>query len=242
MRIKTALMAAIICGIALSGCAMFQTLDGSSEEERRAFLLKSYGMEPERKQAAANEEPPAELAGMTPAERKLEEARRRLEETKKKLEEQEKEQQRQREEEEAKQAEAARQAELSQQQQPSQSEQAPVSIAATAPTAIASAGATEMQTEPAPEAKPAELKVKALSGDGNIASAKALAKKLKALGYNVTHIDKAPRKNFRRVTVYYREGLETEAIKIAGKLGPDVMIKPLTWQSVFDIIAVSGRK
>jgi DNA repair exonuclease SbcCD ATPase subunit len=91
-----------------------------------------------------------------------------------------------------------------------------------------------------PERKAVRIKV--LTGDGNIASARNLSKKLGKMGYRVKLIDRAPRSDFDAIVVYYGGDHRTAAEGMAKKLGGGAVTKPLTWSSEFDIIIVTGRQ
>jgi hypothetical protein len=106
-----------------------------------------------------------------------------------------------------------------------------------APAQIVRKEPAEMKT---PEQK--ALTIKVLAGDGNIASARALSKRLGKMGYRVTLIDQAPRSDFKVDTIFYRPGLQTAAGTMAKKLGGGAATRPLTWSSGFDIIVVTGRQ
>ena len=86
------------------------------------------------------------------------------------------------------------------------------------------------------------VKVKVLAGDGRLSSARRMAKEIEALGFKVEKIDLAPRTTFSDNTVYYTPDTKNHAKKIAYSLGEDTQLKPMTWSSVYDIIAVSGEK
>jgi len=88
--------------------------------------------------------------------------------------------------------------------------------------------------------EPKMVKVKVLSGNGKISSAKALSVKLAALGYKVENIGMALRSNFNVNTVYYAPDYQKEAQRMAVQLGSDSISKPLTWSSAFHIIVVTG--
>jgi len=87
-----------------------------------------------------------------------------------------------------------------------------------------------------------ELKVKVMTGDGNINSAKTMAKKLGKLGYNIKIIDFAPRSNFRRNTIYFSAESIDEAKRLGQSLGRNPILKPLNWSSIYDLIVVTGKK
>jgi|Deesub1362A_J573_1020465.scaffolds.fasta_scaffold00165_40 predicted RNase H-like nuclease (RuvC/YqgF family) len=84
-------------------------------------------------------------------------------------------------------------------------------------------------------------KIKVLSGDGKLSSAKKMSKKLKKMGFNVVRIDYAPRSDFKRNVVFYSQNFQNAAKRIAEGLDKNTAIKPLTWFSVFDIIVVTGK-
>lgn len=86
-----------------------------------------------------------------------------------------------------------------------------------------------------------KLKIKVLSGDGDLNSAKEMKKKLLALGYKIKFIQPAPRFNFKQNTVYFASAFQTEAKELASKLGDKTILKPLTWNSVYDLIVVTGK-
>jgi outer membrane murein-binding lipoprotein Lpp len=86
-----------------------------------------------------------------------------------------------------------------------------------------------------------KIKVKVLSGDGNLASAKKMSGVLKGFGYNINKVGYAKRDNFLVNTVFFASGYEEEADKIAKQLGGKSISLPLTWTSTFDIIVVTGK-
>ena len=86
-----------------------------------------------------------------------------------------------------------------------------------------------------------KLRIKVLSGDGDINSAKETAKKLRNMGYSTRLIDYAPRSNFFQNTVYFAPKFKDEAKHIAPKLSTVTIFKPLNWPSKFDIIVVTGK-
>lgn len=85
------------------------------------------------------------------------------------------------------------------------------------------------------------LKVKVLSGDGKISSAKQMAKTLIKIGYSVKLTGMAPRSNFAATTVYFAPDYQKEANAMAIQLGGNTISKPLTWPSEFNIIVVTGH-
>jgi hypothetical protein len=85
------------------------------------------------------------------------------------------------------------------------------------------------------------LKVKVLSGDGKMSSAKQMVKTLVKLGYKVKFTGMAPRSNFVANTVYFAPDYQKEAKDMAIQLGGNTISKPLTWPSEFNIIVVTGH-
>ena len=86
------------------------------------------------------------------------------------------------------------------------------------------------------------VKIKVLAGEGNIASASAMAKRIKKMGYKVKLVDLAERSNFDVNTVYYSPNQAATAEEIMKQLGGSATTKPLTWKSVYDLIIVTGKK
>ena len=85
------------------------------------------------------------------------------------------------------------------------------------------------------------LKIKVLSGDGNLASAQEMAKKLGSMGYKIKVVDLAPQSSFSRDTVYFTSKSHQQAKRLLSRLGGNAVLKPLTWPSVFDLIIVTGK-
>ncbi len=101
-------------------------------------------------------------------------------------------------------------------------------------------GATEDQ--PAIRGKEIDintLKVKVLSGNGKLSSARYMSKKLVEMGYKVADIDLGPRKDFTVNTIYFAPDYQKEARQLAARLGSKTVCKPLTWNSIFNIIVVA---
>jgi len=86
-----------------------------------------------------------------------------------------------------------------------------------------------------------KLKIKVLCGDGNLNSAKEMAKRLMKMGYNIGSIHYAPRFNFSRDTVYFAPKFQDDAKRLVPSLGSNAISKPLTWPSIFDLIVVTGK-
>jgi uncharacterized protein (DUF3084 family) len=86
------------------------------------------------------------------------------------------------------------------------------------------------------------LKIKVLAGDGKMASASGMSKKLRSIGYRVAKIDRAPRSDFKVHTVYYGPSRQQAALSLVKKLGRGTVARPLDWQSAFDLIVVTGHR
>ena len=86
-----------------------------------------------------------------------------------------------------------------------------------------------------------DLKIKVLSGNGDLRSAKSMTKKLMGMDYEISLIGYAPRSNFEKNTVYFKPDFEKEGKRLVSRLGANTLIKPLTWSSIFDLIIVTGK-
>jgi len=86
-----------------------------------------------------------------------------------------------------------------------------------------------------------KLRVKVLSGDGDLNSAKEMARKLRNMGYKISLIDYAPRSNFSQNTVYFAAKSQNGAKRLVLSLGGNAICKPITWSSIFDLIVVTGK-
>jgi seryl-tRNA synthetase len=86
-----------------------------------------------------------------------------------------------------------------------------------------------------------KLKIKVLSGDGNLHSAKDMAKSLMKMGYKIGAILYAPRADFSQNTVYFAPEFQEDAKQLLPGLGSNAISKPLTWPSIFDLIVVTGK-
>jgi hypothetical protein len=84
------------------------------------------------------------------------------------------------------------------------------------------------------------IRMKVLSGEGKIDSAKRMAKRLTAMGYKVESVAMAENADYPANTVYFTEKYKKEAKTLASRLGKNTIVKPLTWKSVFSIIVVTG--
>ncbi len=90
---------------------------------------------------------------------------------------------------------------------------------------------------PAPAARP--LRIKVLAGAGGLPAARKMSKTLHDLGYKVERMDQAAAGRFENDTVYYAKDSQKEARDLAVRIGPETIVKPLTWPSVFDVIVVA---
>ena len=86
-----------------------------------------------------------------------------------------------------------------------------------------------------------KIKIKVLSGDGNLDSAKEMAKKLRNMGYKTEFIDHAPTSSFRRNKVFFAPKFQYEAKRLVSSLGGNTIVSPLSWYSIFDLIIVTGK-
>ena len=86
-----------------------------------------------------------------------------------------------------------------------------------------------------------KLEIKVLSGDGNINSAKEMAKRLGNMGYKIKLFHYAPRSDFSQNTVYSTPKFRKEAKRLVDRLGGSTIFKDLSWPSAFDLIVVTGK-
>jgi F0F1-type ATP synthase membrane subunit b/b' len=84
------------------------------------------------------------------------------------------------------------------------------------------------------------IRLKVLSGDGKIDSARRMAKRVESMGYRVEGMGKAQSADYPANTVYFTPKYKKDAKALAKKLGKETIVKPLTWKSVFNIIVVTG--
>jgi Tfp pilus assembly protein PilO len=85
------------------------------------------------------------------------------------------------------------------------------------------------------------VRIKVLTGDGKLPSATKMAGVVKAMGYKVEKVDRAPTANFSGHTVFYAPDFRKDAGNIAKRLGGNAIARPLSWPSVFNIIVVAGK-
>jgi len=85
------------------------------------------------------------------------------------------------------------------------------------------------------------LRIKVLSGDGDLNSAREMSKRLQEKGCKIETIHYASRSNFSHNTVYSKQKCEHNAKRLVSFLGVDTTYKKLTWPSAYDIIVVTGK-
>lgn len=98
----------------------------------------------------------------------------------------------------------------------------------------------EKQSMEGTEASLKDLKVKVLSGNGKLPTAKQMSKRLVVMGYRVADIGIAVRADYKVNTIYYAPDYRAEAQRLAVQLGGKTIAKPLTWTSFFHIIVVAA--
>jgi len=87
---------------------------------------------------------------------------------------------------------------------------------------------------------PKVLRMKVLSGNGKMSSARAMSETLKKLGYKIENTGLSPRSNFDVTTIYFAPNYKSKAQQVAKQLGGGAIAKPLTWPSGFHVIVVTG--
>ncbi len=220
---KTILLNLFVVGVCLSSCMALKSPDGSSED-----AIVEFQEETTRQDAYSGlETQKVELSKNVV----LQELEQRLEEEKQKIkEEQEVE-------------EGVEERELAEEQvEEVEPAQEPEPIAKMEPTLIEEEIEEEksasLQIE---ETKIASLRIKILSGDGDMGSARAMSKRLKEMGYTVERVDLASRSDFPRDTIFYKTSFREEAEVLTGRIGKGATTKPLSWMSQFDIIVATGK-
>jgi outer membrane murein-binding lipoprotein Lpp len=84
------------------------------------------------------------------------------------------------------------------------------------------------------------LKVKVLSGNSKLSTARDMSGKLEGMGYKVEDVGISPRADFKENVIYYAAGYKKDAERLAARLGNKTISKPLSWSSVFHIIIVAA--
>lgn len=111
------------------------------------------------------------------------------------------------------------------------------------PAAVQTTSRTEKpvaQPVAQPQTTASSPRIKVLGGDGRTASAREAAGRLEGMGYRVERIDREDSR-YSVPVVYYAAGFEGTAKDIAGRLGGGARTKPLTWNSIFDIIVLTEK-
>lgn len=90
--------------------------------------------------------------------------------------------------------------------------------------------------------KAGRIKIKVLSGNGDLNSAEKMAKNLRKIGYRIKSIDYAPRSDFEITTIYFARNFKDKAKRLKSNLGKNPVLKPLNWSSKFDLIVVTGSR
>lgn len=83
------------------------------------------------------------------------------------------------------------------------------------------------------------LRMKVLSGNGKLSTARDMSTKVAKMGYKSEDIGLASRADYRATTIYYAPEYRMEAEKLAARLGGETISKIMTWPSVFHIILVA---
>ena len=102
----------------------------------------------------------------------------------------------------------------------------------------------EVTIEESPAAKKQaglkSLRIKVLSGDGKIDSARQMAKRISSMGYEVGGVEMADNSDYPVIIVYFAPKYKKEAKTLAAKLGKGTAVKPLYWKSAFNLVVVTG--
>ena len=92
-----------------------------------------------------------------------------------------------------------------------------------------------------PEEDMVKLKIKVLSGNGDLDSAGRMAVRLRHMGYDIKSIDRATKSDYTENIVYFAPNYSNEGKRLASSIGDNTIAKPLGWPSVFDLIVVTGK-
>ena len=85
------------------------------------------------------------------------------------------------------------------------------------------------------------LKIKVLSGNGDLTSAREMSKRLREKGCKIESIHYASRSDFLHNVVYSKPKYQDKAKRLVSCLAGNTIYKPLTWPSAYDIIVVTGK-
>ncbi len=212
----------MVIGAFLHGCATLEYLDGSSQEDVKKFKMSKSEMYDElQKLQAENETLRQQMASAEELNRQL------REENEKKLAHVS-EQNRSLNQE----IDRLKQDQQSISQQNEALKNKPAGVPAQTETATAA---------PATVSKGAKgLKIKVLYGNADPQSAAKMAQRLKNMGHDIQVVDQAPRSNFNITTIYFAPNSKYEAKRLISDLGDEILLKPLSWPSKFDLIVVTG--
>ena len=83
------------------------------------------------------------------------------------------------------------------------------------------------------------FRMKVLSGNGKLSTARDMSTKVAKMGYKIEDIGLASRADYKATTIYYAPEYRMEAEKLAARLGGETISKIMTWPSVFQIILVA---
>jgi TolA-binding protein len=229
---------AILCLISvllLSGCGVFRYFDGSSDQEVKEISMSKEELQREVESLQTGNESLRKVVGQQESriekfEEKDKANLKTVSERQIRIESLEKEKNALLEENKTLKAAAAIK-EVTLVEQP---------IREKAPAAIKEVTLVEQPTRKKAPAVPAKgLRIKVLAGSGGLSAARKMSKTLQDLGYKVERLDRASTAHFKSDTVYYAKDSEKEAGELAGRLGQGIVVKPLTWPSVFDIIVLT---
>ena len=81
-----------------------------------------------------------------------------------------------------------------------------------------------------------------VSGTGKGAAAKKMALRLAKLGYRVDRIAQAPQTGYNKNVIFYADPNRETAVRIASRIGGKTIVKPMDWQSKYDIAVISAMK
>jgi tetratricopeptide (TPR) repeat protein len=92
------------------------------------------------------------------------------------------------------------------------------------------------------KAASAPERIQILDGSGDMSAARRVKTLLTSKGFRIARIGKSDKGLWRRTVLYYKKDSERRAEQVAGAIpGRRLLLRPLKWRSVYDIILVVGK-
>ena len=91
------------------------------------------------------------------------------------------------------------------------------------------------------KAASAPERIQILDGSGDMSNARRVKTLLTSKGFRIARIGKSDKGLWRRTVLYYKKDSERRAEQVAGAIPGRLLLRPLKWRSVYDIILVVGK-